>query len=88
MQKKVKEIPEEFETYEEAAEFWETHDSTNYEDVMEEVEIQVDLTKRRYLIELNKNSAELLRKNARKKGVSVSNLASEIIEKQLARVEY
>ena len=88
MQKKVKEIPEEFETYEEAAEFWETHDSTDYEDVMEEVEIQVDLTKRRYLIELNKNSAELLRKNARKKGVSVSNLASEIIEKQLARVEY
>jgi hypothetical protein len=87
MQKKVKEIPEEFETYEEAAEFWETHDSTDYEDVMEEVEIRVDLTKRRYLIELNKNSAELLRENAQKKGVSASNLASEIIEKQLARAE-
>ena len=87
MKKKVKEIPEEFETYEEAAEFWETHDSTDYEDVMEEVEIRVDLTKRRYLIELNKNSAELLRENAQKKGVSASNLASEIIEKQLARAE-
>ncbi len=87
MQKKVKEIPEEFETYEEAAEFWETHDSTDYEDIMEEVEIRVDLTKRRYLIELDKNSAELLRENAQKKGVSASNLASEIIEKQLARAE-
>jgi hypothetical protein len=87
MQKKVKEIPEEFETYEEAAEFWETHDSTDYEDIMEEVEIRVDLTKRRYLIELDKNSAELLLENAQKKGVSASNLASEIIEKQLARAE-
>jgi hypothetical protein len=87
MQKKVKEIPEEFETYEEAAEFWETHDSTDYEDIMEEVEIRVDLTKRRYLIELDKNSAELLLENAQKKGVSASNIASEIIEKQLARAE-
>jgi predicted RNA-binding protein with PUA domain len=87
MQKKVKEIPEEFETYEEAAEFWETHDSTDYEDIIEEVEIRVDLTKRRYLIELDKNSAELLLENAQKKGVSASNLASEIIEKQLARAE-
>jgi hypothetical protein len=54
MQKKIKEIPEEFETYEEVAEFWETHDSTE---------------------------------NAQKKGVSASNIASEIIEKQLARAE-
>jgi predicted RNA-binding protein with PUA domain len=54
---------------------------------MEEVEIRVDLTKRRYLIELDKNSAELLLENAQKKGVSASNLASEIIEKQLARAE-
>jgi len=29
MPKKVKPIPEEFKTYEEAAEFWDTHDSTD-----------------------------------------------------------
>ena len=36
-----KKIPEEFKTYEEAAEFWDTHDSTDYLDELEEIEIKV-----------------------------------------------
>ena len=62
MQRKIKQIPEEFKTYEEAAEFWDTHDSTEYEDVLEEVEMHVDIQKRHYLIELGKNTAQLLQK--------------------------
>jgi hypothetical protein len=87
MPKKVKQIPEEFKTYEEAAEFWDTHDSTEYEDILEEVEIHVDIQKRHYLIELDKNVAQLLQKNALKKDVSPSYLASEILKKQLVGVE-
>jgi len=87
MQKKVKQIPEEFKTYEEAAEFWDTHDSTEYEDVLEEVEIHVDIQKRHYLIELDKKVAQLLQENALKKDVSPAYLASEILKKQLVGVE-
>ena len=83
MPRKIKQIPEEFKTYEEAAEFWDTHDSTEYEDVLEEVEMHVDIQKRHYLIELGKNTAQLLQKSALKKGVPPGYLASEILEKRL-----
>ncbi len=83
MPKKIK-IPEEFKTYEEASEFWEEHDSTDYEDELEEVEIKVDLQKRHYLIELDKNSANVLQETARKKGVPPNYLASELLHEQLA----
>ena len=84
MPKKTEKIPEEFRTYEEAADFWDTHDSTDYLDDLEEVEINVDIEKKHYLIELDMNTAELLKKSTRKKGVPVSFLANELIQKQLA----
>ncbi len=87
MPKKVKQIPDEFKTHEEAAEFWDTHDSTDFIDVLEEVEVKVDLQKRHYLIELDKSTAELLQENARKKGKSPSYLASELLQEQLVEAE-
>jgi len=84
MAKKDKKIPDEFKTYEEAAEFWESHDSTDYLDILEEVEIKVDLQKRHYLIELDENNARLLLEDAKKKGVSADHLASKLVEKELA----
>ena len=70
---------------EEAAEFWESHDSTDYLDILEEVEIKVDLQKRHYLIELDEDSAKLLQEDAKEKGVSADYLASKLVEKELAR---
>ncbi len=84
MPKKDEKIPDEFKTYEEAAEFWESHDSTDYLDILEEVEIKVDLQKRHYLIELDEDSARLLQEDAKKKGVSADYLASKLVEKELA----
>jgi hypothetical protein len=87
MPRKNKKIPEEFKTLEEAAEFWDTHDSMDYEDVLEDVEITVDLQKRHYIIELDKNSAELLQESALKRGIPTSNLAGELLKKQLTKAE-
>ena len=50
MPKKLEKIPEEFKTYEEAADFWDTHDSTDYLDNLEEIEMEVDVQKRHYLL--------------------------------------
>jgi CopG antitoxin of type II toxin-antitoxin system len=87
MLKKDKKIPDEFKTYEEAAEFWESHDSTEYLDILEEVEIKVDIQKRHYLIELDENSARLLQDDASKKGISASHLASKLVKKELVSAE-
>ncbi len=84
MPKKAKKMPEEFKTYEEAAEFWDTHDSTDFINDLEEIEIKVDLQKRHYLLELDRNTAELLQENARKKGINPNDLVSELLHEQLA----
>ena len=87
MPKKIKQIPDKFETYEEAADFWDTHDSTDYLDILEEVEIKVDIQRKHYFIELDMNTAKLLQECARKKGVAVNYLANELLHKQLVDAE-
>ena len=84
MPRKPEKIPEEFKTYEEAADFWDTHDSTDYLDMLEEIEMDVDIQKKHYLIEVDMKIAEILQECARKKGVSASSLANELLHKQLA----
>lgn len=83
MVRKNKQIPEEFKTYEEAAEFWDTHDSTGFISDLEEVDIKVSLQKRHYLLELDINTAELLHENARKKGINPNDLVSKLLHEQL-----
>ncbi|HEV7375566.1 MAG TPA: CopG family antitoxin [Pyrinomonadaceae bacterium] len=48
LQKNVDPIPEEFASYEEAAEFWDTHDTTDYPNSFETVAIETELKCRRY----------------------------------------
>ena len=84
---KVREIPEEFNTCEDAAGFWETHDSTEYDDVLEEVEMEVDIDKRHYLVEIDRDISEVLHRNARKKGVTDSALASSLLREELVKMK-
>ena len=84
MPRKPEKIPEEFKTYEEAADFWDTHDSMDYLDNLEEIEMEIDIQKRHYLIEVDMKIAGILQESARKKGISASSLANELLHKQLA----
>ena len=45
--KQIDEIPEEFESCEQAAEFWDTHDTTDYANEFETVEAETELKRRR-----------------------------------------
>lgn len=85
--KKIEKVPKEFKTYEEAAEFWDTHDSMKYKDVLEEVKMKVDIQKRHYLIEIDKDIAKVLYKSAQKKGIPASAFANEILQKQLIKMK-
>lgn len=82
--KRVDLIPEEFTSYEEAAEFWDTHDTTDYPDVFRTVKVTTEFRGRHYEIELEADVVRALRAQARKKGLTVSRLASDLLRRQVA----
>ena len=76
-------IPEEFDSYEEAAEFWDTHDTTDYPDAFRTVKAESEFRGRRYEVELEEEVIKKLRAQARQKGVTVSQLASDMLREHL-----
>ena len=82
--KPIDPIPEEFASYEEAAEFWDKHDTTDYADNFRAIEVQSELKKRHTEIEIDADIVKALRTQARRKGVTPSHLASDILRQRLA----
>ena len=81
--KQIDPIPEEFSSYEEAAEFWENHDTTDYLDDFETVQAEVELKHRRYEIEIDADLMPALTEQAHKRGVAVKSLVSEYLREKL-----
>ena len=75
-------LPEHFKTIEEAAEFWDTHDSTDYEEYMKDVEFEVDIKRRTYLISLDSELYHKVRAIARRRGVPAEKLVNLWIEEK------
>jgi DNA-nicking Smr family endonuclease len=82
--KRVEPIPEEFRSYEEAAEFWDTHETTDYPEAFRTVNVRSELRRRRYEIEIDEDLMRPLRAQARRRKVTPSNLASDILRQRLA----
>ncbi|NIR50187.1 hypothetical protein GWO43_16920 [candidate division KSB1 bacterium] len=82
--KKIDSIPNEFTSYEEAAEFWASHDTTDYPDAFEDVKVKSEFKERHFEIEVDEDVLKALRAEARKQGVSTSRLASEILRRQMS----
>lgn len=84
--KRVDPIPEEFASYEEAAEFWDTHDTRDYPDAFRPVKATIELRRRRYEIEieLDEELVKMLRAVARSRKKTISQVASEILRRELA----
>jgi len=68
------EIPEHFASIEEAAQFWDSHDLSDYWDMTEAAEFDVDLTSRRYLVALDPALVNQLTEAARRRGVTTETL--------------
>ena len=81
--RKIDPIPEEFESYEEAAEFWDNHDTTDYPNAFRTVPAVTTFRARHYEIEIDADVAKALRVRARKKRTTVDRLASDLLRKQL-----
>lgn len=80
--KQVDPIPDEFASYEEAAEFWDTHDTTDYPESFETVSVEAEFRRRRYEVEIDEETMKLLKKQAEKRGLPVSNVLSEMLREK------
>ncbi len=79
-------LPDRFDSLQEAAEFWDTHSSADYEDLMDEVEVEIDLSSRsRYSCSIAQNLVTPLQKQARQEGVSVQTLVNLWVQERLAK---
>ena len=82
-QKVIDPIPEEFASYEEAAEFWDTHDTTDYPESFETVSVEAELRHRRYEVEIDEETMKVLNEQAEKRGLPVSNVLSELLREKI-----
>ena len=75
-------MPEHFNSLEEAAEFWDTHDSADYEEYFEDVEFEVDLKQRIHLVAIEGPVYDKVRAIAKKKRVSTDKLVNRWLEEK------
>ena len=73
-------LPEAFDSISEAASFWESHDSADYEDIMEEVECNVDIRRHIYLVPITGFVLDRLRKKAKSQGVSTETFVNVLLQ--------
>ncbi len=69
-----KPIPKRFANIDEAADFWDKHDLSDYLDSTKEVDFDVDLQRRVFLTALEPHLAKTLTDIARKQGITTETL--------------
>jgi hypothetical protein len=81
----VDKLPDEFSSYEEAAAFWDTHDTTDYLDVSRPVKVESRLRGRHYEVEIEESVIRALRSQARQEGIKLSRLVGDMLRRELSR---
>ena len=77
-------LPEEFNSLEEAGEFWDTHSSADYEDYMKEVHFDVELKRRAHDVRVTDDVLREIRKIARQRGVATETLVNLWLQEKVA----
>mgnify|MGYP003379312497 FL=1 len=67
----------------EAGEFWDTHDSGEYEDSMTEIDLAIEISDDRIYLSIARNIAQQLRRYAHEQGVSTETLANLWLQEKL-----
>jgi predicted DNA binding CopG/RHH family protein len=81
--KQVDPIPDEFANYNEAAEFWDTHDTTDYPEAFQTVAVQAELKRRRFEVEVDEDLMKTLSAQAQERGIAVSRLVNEMLREKV-----
>jgi len=77
-------VPEEFHTLEELWGFWDTHSSVDYEEVMDSVEVEIDLSSSKVYCPVAKDLLQKVRVQARRQGVSTETLINLWLQEKLS----
>ena len=77
-------LPEQFNSAEEAGEFWDTHSGADYEDYMKEVHFDVDLRHRAHDVRVTDDVLREIRKIARQRGVATETLVNLWLQEKVA----
>jgi hypothetical protein len=80
---KIDLLPEKFTSQEEAAQFWDTHSVTDYEEFLEPADLKANVQTRHFEIEVDEESFLALQGTAKKQQKPVKQLASEIPKQKL-----
>ena len=76
-----------FLTYEETAEWFDTHDMADYEDQLIPVDIEFNLRDNRNWVELDGEIAKYLRELAKEQHVSTRTLVNEFLKEKLSSLQ-
>ena len=79
-------LPENFTNLEEFWEFWDTQSSADYEDYMEAVAVEVDLSSSKSYFPVAKDLLNKVRTQARRQGVSSETLINLWLQERLGAV--
>ena len=82
--KKRDPLPDEFQSLEEAGEFWDTHSSADYEQYMQPAEFEVDLKRRSTEVRISDELLRGVRKIARKQGLATETLVNLWLQEKVA----
>jgi hypothetical protein len=76
-------LPEDLSTLDELWEFWDTHSSADYEDLMEPVEVEIDVSSSRMYCPVAKDLLREVRVQARQQGVSTETLINLWLQEKI-----
>jgi hypothetical protein len=76
-------LPEEFASCEDAARFWESHDTADYPDAFRTVKVVGRLRNRHYEIPVAPDLVRALQVRARKRRVTLGHLANDLLRQRL-----
>jgi len=76
-----------FKTYEEAAEWFDRHDMSDYEDTLRPVDFHFDLRKNRDWVELDGEVAKTVRNLAKNKNIPTRKLVNELLRERLENLQ-
>lgn len=82
--KSIDALPDDFGSEEAAAEFWDSHSVTDYEEFLEPATLEMDVKRHHFEIEVDEESFRAVCDFARRQHRPVKQLLSEIIKRQLA----
>ena len=69
-------LTESFQSIAEASAFWDKHDSADYEELMDDVDFEIDIEQRVYLVPVSGEILGTVRKKAKAKGLSTETFVN------------